>query len=864
VNKSREAPLELLEVERTTRALELASCEQHRTEKRGHAARRIVKQNVDHLQQGLNGGEGSNPAALIGLESQGISLSASCPHTGGVGFDVDENQFQVSWRRLECKLYLSFSIDVGWDDYNWASEVSLFDFGPYDSGSVQWPSFISSIAGTVSSVVDTVGDCLSESDSDPKAFIMCLAKPIFNALTGSGLIGGSSVSEAVPFPGDELDQVFDVSKNSMVEVAHCPDCVETDLRDYESQSCVDYGFDVAFAKLSFTGCNVPFFPGKGDGFNLKQMVVDKAKSCTEKALLWQADGVMDKISSIAFSAFPQAESTLDTLTGLLSSSRALMASPNITDAGKQLASDAKQQLSLAMRTCKSLKEVGQQLKSSLLNLKPPYKASAAEIMSNFEELSRAALDCGSTVKQTLQQVSEDQGDAGEAYNRFRQSAKDTMALLEGATAPIFQQLEEGFKDLDAGAVLGETLDALKSIDLGDVKDFLTKCALGREAYMKAYVQVALLGVPIARLSMHERDGISFAHYDIENEKKVVVTHKYSWHEVAQHPSFTLCAPNDVICGTVKIGLQGVPDNIMGVQLPETLSSLDLGDVKFLEISFQSFKVQLDQVGIPVPDFDADFDETDLIIPFIVQHTVHTCVGHQCGDNVAKADGSSIICAGEHGCTDAECCNPLCSGYTCGHGWLVKEGTITCTGTSCSNAECCYTTTTTTTSTTRESTWAVQSGDCKVASNCIQSPNYPDAYGDSQECSFTSGSGMEVSATGFNTESGYDRLTLNGVTYEGTAGPSGIEPHGTITWSSDGSVTQSGWELCAHIKGYSVAPGGYCSSSHDCNCGWCNDNDSKCYEACYDTTDGRNANHIPRKDVYFCDYGSSTSSHACTF
>jgi len=69
-------------------------------------------------------------------------------------------------------------------------------------------------------------------------FIMCLAKPIFSAIMG-GMGGGSTVAGEVPFPDDEMDQVYDATRGSMVEVASCPDCLESDPRDLAAQSCVD-------------------------------------------------------------------------------------------------------------------------------------------------------------------------------------------------------------------------------------------------------------------------------------------------------------------------------------------------------------------------------------------------------------------------------------------------------------------------------------------------------------------------------------------------------------------------------------------------------------------------------------------------
>jgi hypothetical protein len=48
---------------------------------------------------------------------------------------------------------------------------------------------------------------------------------------------------------------------------------------------------------------------------------------------------------------------------------------------------------------------------------------------------------------------------------------------------------------------------------------------------------------------------------------------------------------------------------------------------------------------------------------------------------------------------------------------------------------------------------------------------------------------------FQTERGYDKLTVDGVVYSGTDGPNGITPKEVITWYSDHSVTEEGWKLC---------------------------------------------------------------------
>ena len=91
------------------------------------------------------------------------------------------------------------------------------------------------------------------------------------------------------------------------------------------------------------------------------------------------------------------------------------------------------------------------------------------------------------------------------------------------------------------------------------------------------------------------------------------------------------------------------------------------------------------------------------------------------------------------------------------------------------------------------------GPCTVIGACVRSPNHPFDYGVSQSCTITPESpavGWLLTATAFSTESGYDKLTVNGVEYSGTTGPMGVELSGAFTWSSDGFSNRDGWEVCA--------------------------------------------------------------------
>ena len=50
---------------------------------------------------------------------------------------------------------------------------------------------------------------------------------------------------------------------------------------------------------------------------------------------------------------------------------------------------------------------------------------------------------------------------------------------------------------------------------------------------------------------------------------------------------------------------------------------------------------------------------------------------------------------------------------------------------------------------------------------------------------------------FSTERGFDELIVNGVSYSGSSGPSGVSVWAStsIIWVSDRSETRSGFEIC---------------------------------------------------------------------
>ena len=85
--------------------------------------------------------------------------------------------------------------------------------------------------------------------------------------------------------------------------------------------------------------------------------------------------------------------------------------------------------------------------------------------------------------------------------------------------------------------------------------------------------------------------------------------------------------------------------------------------------------------------------------------------------------------------------------------------------------------------------------------CFRSPNFPSNYGNNENCSITVRDAVALSVEAFDTESGYDFLMVDGVQYDGTSGPENADvAAGTIiTFTSDGSVTRTGFEICGAFR-----------------------------------------------------------------
>jgi hypothetical protein len=134
---------------------------------------------------------------------------------------------------------------------------------------------------------------------------------------------------------------------------------------------------------------------------------------------------------------------------------------------------------------------------------------------------------------------------------------------------------------------------------------------------------------------------------------------------------------------------------------------------------------------------------------------------------------------------------------------------------------------------------VLSGPCEYFGQCVHSKNYPDTYGNNEECRIQPVN-KPLRVEFFDTEAGFDSLTINGVEYSGTLtrslipgddpnpegtfddydydaiylGPSSgisvsfpdpIVPDREITWRSDGGVGRSGWLICQESSTRPNAP-----------------------------------------------------------
>ena len=98
---------------------------------------------------------------------------------------------------------------------------------------------------------------------------------------------------------------------------------------------------------------------------------------------------------------------------------------------------------------------------------------------------------------------------------------------------------------------------------------------------------------------------------------------------------------------------------------------------------------------------------------------------------------------------------------------------------------------------RSDTAFLTTGDCSASESCVSSPNYPLDYDDYGTCTITPQVSGVLSVTNFSTEAGYDQLMIDGVVYDGTAGPEdvSVSPNTNMSWhagKTSQSVGQGGW------------------------------------------------------------------------
>jgi len=92
-------------------------------------------------------------------------------------------------------------------------------------------------------------------------------------------------------------------------------------------------------------------------------------------------------------------------------------------------------------------------------------------------------------------------------------------------------------------------------------------------------------------------------------------------------------------------------------------------------------------------------------------------------------------------------------------------------------------------------WAISGSGCEMDGNCIQSNNHPSNYGNNEQCTINLYGDIPLAFDAFATENRYDFLTVGGAAYSGSNAPPNGAYSGTISWSTDSSVAQSGWKFC---------------------------------------------------------------------
>ena len=100
-----------------------------------------------------------------------------------------------------------------------------------------------------------------------------------------------------------------------------------------------------------------------------------------------------------------------------------------------------------------------------------------------------------------------------------------------------------------------------------------------------------------------------------------------------------------------------------------------------------------------------------------------------------------------------------------------------------------------------------SGDCEVVGDCVQSSNYPSTHGNDESCSITMLEDATVTVGDtFDLETCCDHLMIRGVDTESAdAVPATLNAGEVFSWTTDGSVSRNGWQLCFSEFSTTVEP-----------------------------------------------------------
>jgi len=99
-------------------------------------------------------------------------------------------------------------------------------------------------------------------------------------------------------------------------------------------------------------------------------------------------------------------------------------------------------------------------------------------------------------------------------------------------------------------------------------------------------------------------------------------------------------------------------------------------------------------------------------------------------------------------------------------------------------------------------FSITSGECGLTKEgCITSPNFPQPYGSNEHCEIavatkSGDGGVVLNVEAFDTEGGYDWLSVDNNKYSGNGSPELAKATKKISFNSDGSVSRSGWQICA--------------------------------------------------------------------